>query len=252
MNKKLIALAALLSTGFTVACTSTESLIDDGDPDNPIGPGGDCLDGTGCEQLPGPGPTNPVSAQCAPGRDYLDFAGNKLTDGTSSIAGAKRWEEVTGVDRDRFKPFTALQTEYPRVLKAVDPNAQAPASLGQSASTFGAAPDRWYTEPQAGAIVVYSAYRIAFDGCLNLVTPVAKYDTAPDATSAAAECQTWTRKFWSRAATQAELDSCVKMATTDSAKEKNDLTQAMTDTTPERRWAYTCASVLSSAGFLTY
>ena len=46
----------------------------------------------------------------------------------------------------------------------------------------------------------------------------------------------------SSSSSQAEVDACVKVAMVDTTKE----------TDPKRRWAYTCASVLTSAGFMTY
>jgi hypothetical protein len=56
--------------------------------------------------------------------------------------------------------------------------------------------------------------------------------------------------MWSRTPTPAEIDACVKVAVTDSVTE-TPATGAR-QTTPVRRWAYACASVLTSAGFLTY
>jgi hypothetical protein len=50
------------------------------------------------------------------------------------------------------------------------------------------------------------------------------------------------QKFWSRAPSTGELSACVKTAVEDTT----------TETNPRRRWAYTCAGVMTSAGFLTY
>jgi hypothetical protein len=51
-----------------------------------------------------------------------------------------------------------------------------------------------------------------------------------------------TRKFWSRNATPDEIAACVNVATVDASKE----------TDAKRKWAYTCAAVMTSAGFVTY
>ena len=55
-------------------------------------------------------------------------------------------------------------------------------------------------------------------------------------------CQDQSRRFWSREPTEAELSTCVKVATEDTASESD----------PRRRWAYTCAALLTAAGFLTF
>jgi hypothetical protein len=50
------------------------------------------------------------------------------------------------------------------------------------------------------------------------------------------------RKFWSRAPSDDEVKACTDVALTDTASEPD----------AKRRWAYTCASLLSASGFLTY
>ncbi|WP_394823711.1 hypothetical protein [Pendulispora albinea] len=160
---------------------------------------------------------------------------------------------AAGVDRGRMKPFSALSTEYARVLGATN---NPKASLDSSKSTFGEPEARWSQEPAASAVSLYTAYRVGFDGCLQLTGAVAngsgapqgdaKYNTAPDAASAKAECEAWTRKFWSRAASPDEVQGCVDIAVTASAQE------GTTPTPPKRRWAYACATVLSATGFLAY
>jgi hypothetical protein len=155
---------------------------------------------------------------------------------------AGRVDNDLGLERARVKPYTALSTEYQRVL------GNNPALVAQSATTFGQDPARWYTEPTSSAVTVYSAFRIAFQGCLT-TTSVAgsKFATLPTNTTAAAECTTWARKFWSRDPNQAEVDACVKVAMVDAAVEGTNMNPPAA-----RRWAYACASVLSAAGFMTY
>ena len=141
-----------------------------------------------------------------------------------------------GADRGRIKPYSALRGEYERTLGL------APASLEGAAASFGRPPERFSSEPGASAIQVFSAYRVAFDGCLDFVEKDVVYAKAPTDGTAKTQCNALTRKFWSRAATEEELKACTDVALVDSVSE----------TEPKRRWAYTCATLLSSAPFLTY
>ncbi|MEO8874960.1 MAG: hypothetical protein ABI461_05170 [Polyangiaceae bacterium] len=166
------------------------------------------------------------------GKTYTGFGGSTL--------GADRVADLAGNDRSRLKPYSALPAEYNRVSGLTT----APVILTSSASTFGSPPMNWYQEPSSSAIVVYSAYRAAFQDCLMLTNAsgAAQYQTAPTAASATTECTTWTRKFWSRDATPDELTTCGNVATND--------TSTITDV--NKRWAYVCASVMTSAGFMSY
>lgn len=175
-----------------------------------------------------PGGSDPDDpAQCT-SREYTGFDDLKLHAGRKAAK--------LGVDRGRIKPFSALQTEYARVLGA------APASLQGAGPTFGQVPARWYEEPEANAVALQTAYSIAFDGCLGFTATAPEYAGAPDATSAPVQCAAMARKFWSKTPAPQEIQSCVDVAVTGAASEPN----------ARRKWAYACASVLSSAGFLTY
>lgn len=172
---------------------------------------------------------DPAAPKCEDvGTKYKGFAGTELTE--------KRVNAAIGTDRARIKPYSALKGEYERTIGV------APASLQQAGASFGNPPERFSSEPHASAIQVYSAFRVAFDGCLTYTEAPAEYANAPTPESAAQNCASMARKFWSRTATKEEIDSCAQVALTDSASEP----------TPRRRWAYTCAALLSSAGFLTY
>lgn len=179
----------------------------------------------------GPDANDPSVPKCTGdllGKSYVGFANTKLED--------KRANGEIGADRVRMKPYSALKGEYERTIGV------APDSLGDSEASFGRAPDRFAQEPRASAIQLFTAYRVAFDGCLTFVEKDAAYNSAPSADSAAAQCKTMARKFWSRAATDDEVTACTQVALTDSAAEPD----------AKRRWAYTCASLLSASGFLTY
>src|SRR5207248_2932 len=150
---------------------------------------------------------------------YVGFGGTVLEVG--------RVDQDLGIDAARVKPFSALQTEYTRVLGTT------PSLLTGMNATFSDPQARWFVEPQASAISLYTAYRIAFQGCLTY-TSGTPYASVPSNTTAATSCTDFATKFWSRAATQPEIDSCVNVAMVDTMKE----------TDPHRRWAYACASVL--------
>lgn len=187
------------------------------------------------EQLPSEPDEPPAPPpRCDMGKQYTGFAGTMLEAG--------RVDNDMGLERARVKPYSALVGEYSRVL------GNNPALIGQSATTFGQDLACWLTEPTSSAVTVYTAFRVAFQGCLT-TTSVAgsKYATLPTNSTAAAECGAWARKFWSRDATPAEIDACVQVAMVDSAKEGTN-----TNPASSRRWAYACASVLSAAGFMTY
>jgi len=189
--------------------------------------GGDDTGGGGDDTGSGGGGTT-AQACTEGGTTYVGFANTQLT--------ADRPDGTVGGEHGRIKPFSALQGEYPRVIGAT------PATLAATGPTFGQPPARWYQEPEASAVSIFTAYSVAFDGCLTMTATDAKYAQAPDATSAAAACSSFARTFWSRTATPDEVKACVDVATTKTTAE----------TDARRRWAYTCAAVMSSAGFLTY
>lgn len=135
-----------------------------------------------------------------------------------------------GGDRARVKPFTALVTEYGRVLGT------SPASVDSAGSTFGIPQDRWFLEPIASGVYVNKAFEVAFEGCSDMIAGDSKFEVTPSKESAHDACSEWTRRFWSRDATPEQLDACVSAATEGT----------------DRPWAYACASVLTSTGFLTF
>jgi len=162
------------------------------------------------------------------GVSHKGFGGRDLT--------SDRAKAPFNSDRVRLKPFSALRGEYPRVLGTT------PASLNGAADTFADASPPWYIEPGASGQTAYAAFAVAFEGCLSYVQNGAAYAAAPTADTAATECSNFAMKFWSRAASNEERAECVAAATTDST----------TETNVRRRWAYVCASVLTSSGFLAY
>jgi hypothetical protein len=170
----------------------------------------------------------PSTCPSEAGRTYTGFGKTNLT---------RTREQMPAVnDRARLKPYDALAGELARVLGST------PASLAAAASALDVPQPRWYSEPTANAGSVYTAYSVAFDGCLTKTATDGAYAAAPTPESAATECAAMARKFWSRAPTADELKACVELATVGTASEG----------LPRRRWAYTCAALITSAGFLTY
>lgn len=178
----------------------------------------------------GPDDDDPNTPKCTDqGATYKGFADTNLVEG--------RVNAKIGVDRARMKPYSALRGEYERAIGVT------PDSLEGAEASFGRPPERFAQEPRASAIQLYTAYRVGFDGCLGYVQKnESSFRAAPTAESAATQCRTMARKFWSRNATEDEVKACTEVALTDSASEPD----------AQRRWAYTCASLLSASGFLTY
>ncbi|MFO0676572.1 MAG: hypothetical protein U0169_08565 [Polyangiaceae bacterium] len=168
-----------------------------------------------------------AAKSCKQGVAHTGFGGSDLNAG--------RAVAEVGVDRRRVKPYGALATEFSRALGT------APAALAANAAAFGDAPARWYSEPRANAVSLYTNYSVAFTGCYDSMSG-AQYAAAPTAESAKAECTTRTKTAWQRNASREELQSCIDFATTGSAS----------TTDARRRWAHVCATILTSAAFTTY
>lgn len=170
----------------------------------------------------------PDVALCDSGKSYVGFGGAQLTQ--------DRKEADVGLERARAKPFTALQTEYPRVLGTT------PVLLAESESTFGLTPPRWYPKVDPNAVSLYQAYRIAFQGCLTVTATAPQYNQLPTIDSARTECTGWAKKFWSRSAMGPEIEACTNVIGMYANSESN----------LRRRWAHGCASVLTASDFLTF
>lgn len=180
------------------------------------------------ETAPDPSASTPAPLCTTTGKEWRGFAGTPLVQG--------RAPAVAGADRQRVKPYEVLAAEYERTIGTV------PASLPNVAGAFGPRRERFASEPQASAITLWSTYRVAFDGCLTFTATAPDFANAPTEADAAKQCTAMARKFWSRAPSQDEVTSCAQVALVDSASEAD----------PRRRWAHTCAALLSASGFLTY
>jgi hypothetical protein len=181
------------------------------------------------------------------GRDYTTFDGTSLTTG-STLVPARLPLGVGILERRRVKPFSALVTEFPRVLGTTPDTLIAP----NTPFAYASPPDRWFEEPTSSAVEIAKSYTIAYDGCLTYTATAAQYGVAPTTTSAATECAAMARRFWSRAASADEIAACVTAATTDTASVTDATIDNVLVPAARIQWAYACAAVVTSTGFLTY
>ncbi|CAN5718820.1 hypothetical protein BH11MYX4_BH11MYX4_29120 [soil metagenome] len=224
------------------------------------GPASECLEHGTCLDSQPAGSANDAddagagggSATSAPsctvfGQPHLGLGGEDL---------AAKADGPPSGDRARAKPYTALLTEYGRVLGSQN----APSAIDETGPTFGVPADRWYLEPIASAVFVNTAFDVAFEGCLKMTGDLAggsgdaKYAAAPTKATAGVACADWIRRFWSRTGTPDSIDTCVAVATetTSETYGRPSVDETTRATTPQRRWAYACASVLTATGFLTF
>jgi hypothetical protein len=161
-------------------------------------------------------------------RAYVGFGKTDLN--------ADRANEGKNLNRARVKPYSVLASEYKRVLGAE------PAALKGAASAFGDAKPRWMDDEQSGSLEIDAMFDVAFDGCITLTKAGGEYGAAPNEETAKSNCTALANRFWNKAPSEEALTACTTYATTGLEKEPD----------PRRRWAYVCASVLTSSQFLTY
>lgn len=126
------------------------------------------------------------------------------------------------------------------------PEHRAPGTGG----SFGVVPANWYDESTVGPFAIYVTFNFAFKVCLasfaapsgaNRAGWYEHVTFAPTPERATAFCTRTMQNAWSRAPTTEEVSSCVDLAL--------DLEE---EPTPQRRWAYVCASIVSSTNWLAY
>jgi len=185
----------------------------EGDPNAPGGP-----DAPGDPSQPG---------TCAVGTPHIGFDMQDFV--------KDRPVGAIGVDRRRLKPFSALRTEFQRVLGAQ------PAAMASSEAAYGTVQARWYSEPVAGAVSTVTTYSLAFAGCYDTMTDAA-YTAAPTTATATTKCTELQRKAWQVTPAADEVAACVDFAVNGIATEADI----------RRRWAHVCASIMTSTGFTSY
>ena len=164
---------------------------------------------------------------CDQPRSYAGFGGPLETDRPAIAAGS---------DRMRIKPFAALAAEYRRALGL------STFETAAYAATFGRPPARWYSEPTASANTIYAAFALAYAGCTQKTAAGGVFATPPSTQIADPVCRDFARAAWQREATDSEVAACATYAI-----EKTHAADP-----PAKRWAYTCAAVLSASRFLAY
>jgi hypothetical protein len=228
----------LLGGLLALACGSAgdEDILD---PNNPNGPGGPGSSGSTTPEAPKDCRSNQVKHIGLGGKDL-----NLRVDGSQDQAS---WAPIIE-DRHRMKPYEVLKGDFARTLGTAG-QTNMTNLINNSADAFGAAPARWYAEPQASAVSLYTTYRVAFRGCLQYSTTMPTWSTQPTAATAATECAALQQKAWDRVPVKEEIDACVAIAT-DEASFAKGTPQPVTDA--KTKWAYACASVLSSSNFTSY
>ena len=161
-------------------------------------------------------------------KKYQGLGGVELT--------SDRMEATAGSDRRRVKPYAALGGELTRVFGS------APASFPAASASFGAAPDRWFSEPSSSAVTLHTTYRLAFESALTYAASIPEMASAPTDAAAEKQCATFARKAWARAAIPEEIEVCKELA----------VRGASAETEPVRRWAHALAAIVTSAAFTTY
>ena len=228
-------LALVVGSFFAMAqsgCSSTASELDGANgtavPD-PGGPGGS----NGTDAGPFNGAVDeatglPVGTTCNDkAKSYIGIGGKELKD--------TRQPGQAGIDRARTKSYEVLLAEFPRVIGV------SPPSMATLGPTLGQAANHWYVEARPSAVGLNSTLQAAFEGCLVYTAKDAQFSAAPTEASAKMSCMAMARKFWSRTVNESDVQGCVDVATKDAAKEPTN-----------RRWAYACASLLTSTPFLAY
>jgi hypothetical protein len=234
--KRFVVTALLASASWIVAGCGAEE---------------DCTGRTCLQRGNGAGDDKTTTSDGVPpdGTSCSDAAKDRIGLGGRSLK-IGRADGIAGADRRRSKPFVVLPTELGRVL------GNTPASAANLGAAFGEAPPRWFSSPKPSAVAISSMFDVAFEGCLELTKTDAAYEAAPEESTATATCSAMARKFWSRVAAPADVRGCVDVAVTDSVNETYatgaDGAPMTQPTTPRRRWAYACASLLTTTQFLAY
>lgn len=160
-----------------------------------------------------------------------DWIWNKLNNWALTADGGIRLETENrfGQDTRRIKSYTMLLADFTRIF------GEAPANLKASANAFKESPDYWYEEPEMGAVSLNVLANAAVQSCENENLP------AISESALRSSCADWAKRMWLRDATEAELNSCIAVAMTDTA-ELSDRERAL----------FTCVSMMISLPALTY
>jgi hypothetical protein len=212
-----------------------------------------CLD-SGDDELGGdlgansstpPGSGTGIATVCREGqKEYTGLGDVKLVsgrlDGMADVNGTMRT-----MDRHRVKPNAAFAADLHRILGTTGQTSM-DALLADAKEVFTDGEGRSFEEPEVSAVGLSTAYRAAFRGCKVYSTSVSAWSAEPNVTNAAEQCAAFQQKAWDLMPTKSEIDACIKVAT-----DSSNFTTAKV-TAPSDKWAYMCASVLTSNHFLAY
>lgn len=198
-------------------------------------------------------PPLPSAARCGDqpaGRAFIGLGGEHLEVGRKDQAAFT----------DFHRPYRNLQVNgLWTVTRDLTASVGAASGIGGSfpehrasgtGGSFGVVPTNWYDESTVGPFAVYVTFNFAFKVCLaSFAAPTSAnrpgwYEHvtfAPTPERATAFCTRTMQSAWSRAPAPEEVASCVDLAL--------DLEE---EPTPQRRWAYVCASIVSSTNWLAY
>lgn len=224
------------------------------------------LDGT----IPAPGlgpaasePSPAATTPSVPALPSVALCGNQST-GRAFLGLGGEHLEVGRKDQAAFtdfhRPYRNLQVNgLWTVTRDITASVGAASAIGGSfpehrasgtGGSFGVVPTNWYDESAVGPFAVYVAFTFAFKVCLaSFAAPTAAnrvgwYEHvtfAPTPERATAFCRRTMQSAWLRDPTDEEVAHCTALAL--------DLEE---EPTPQRRWAYVCASVISSTNWLAY
>lgn len=234
----LLLAAAACDGVIMVPTTNVEAL----DPENP----------SGTPRRPAASiPTLPSAARCGSvptGRAYVGLSGEHLEVSRRDAAAfidlhrPYRGNHKSGNDWAVTSDITAsVGADAFSAPESRDPG---------TGGAFGVVPDRWYEESIVGPFAIYVSFSFAYKACLSAITRPnsrnvtgwyehTKFEPTPE--RARAFCQRTQQNAWQRAPETDEVQACADLAL--NLQEEPDL---------PRRWAYVCASVITSMNLLSY
>ncbi len=203
-------------------------------PGQPVAPAPDA-------PVPPPVPNLPPPPAChdvPTGHTWIGLDGQPL--------GADRADVDVGADSARIDTYLLFGRHVESHIGIVVNDLLTPdvAATFGGIGPYGAMPSEWYLEPEAGPMVLYTNFRIAFQACYRLlkappywVKNPAELTQPPTVAGATDRCKGWMEKMWAAEPTDDQLQACVELLTQGVASESD----------PVKQWSYGCAAVFTSA-----
>lgn len=189
-------------------------------------------------------PPQYVQARCEgapPTRSYRGFGGERLEDDRRDLARGLDSRRTTLFERGDSAGghLDTVASVFEFSKGFVTP---------QSASAYGFRERGWFADPTGSALLLATQYRLAYLSCQRLLEQKrgwashVEFAVTPTEASARSQCRALSTRFWNVKPTDTQLDECVTYATVETASE----------TVPARRWAYVCATLISTTYALTH